>query len=168
MFGPFPCSWMQIRIRNRNTDPDPGKPTQYGSMRIRILITVCMDTIFFSRCGLETLCKSGLFSPERMRMAPPDRRRFRSWTAVIRTTRRRRSRRTTRRMRILCRPPRQREPPPPGGGRTEQTAVLSAASQGTAPSCANTGLFFCFICRPSDSTVSEDRTQDSCDYGIRR
>jgi hypothetical protein len=36
MFGPFPCSWVQIRIRSRNTDPDSGELTQYGSMQIPI------------------------------------------------------------------------------------------------------------------------------------
>jgi hypothetical protein len=35
-FGKFPCSWIRIRIRIPNTDPDPGHPTQCGSMRIRI------------------------------------------------------------------------------------------------------------------------------------
>jgi hypothetical protein len=25
---------------------------------------------------------------------------------------------------------------------------------------------YCFICRPSNSIVLEDRTQDSCDFGI--
>ncbi len=33
-FGQFPCSWILIRIPN--TDPDPGQPYQFGSMRIRI------------------------------------------------------------------------------------------------------------------------------------
>jgi hypothetical protein len=35
-FGRFPCSWIQVRIRIPNTDPDPGQLNQYGSVRIRI------------------------------------------------------------------------------------------------------------------------------------
>jgi len=33
-FGQFPCSWIQIRIRIPNTDPDPGQP--WAVLRIRI------------------------------------------------------------------------------------------------------------------------------------
>ncbi len=35
-FDQFPCYWIRIRIRIPYTDPDPGKPNQYGSMQIRI------------------------------------------------------------------------------------------------------------------------------------
>jgi hypothetical protein len=30
-FDQFPCSWIRIRIRIPNTDPDPGQPNQCGS-----------------------------------------------------------------------------------------------------------------------------------------
>jgi hypothetical protein len=35
-FDQFPCSWIRTRIRIPNTDPDPGKTNQCGSMRFRI------------------------------------------------------------------------------------------------------------------------------------
>jgi hypothetical protein len=42
--GNFSCSWIRIRIPN--TDPDPGKPNQCCSMRIRIHNTTRVNVRF--------------------------------------------------------------------------------------------------------------------------
>jgi hypothetical protein len=41
MFGKIPCSWIRIRIPNKDPDTDPGEPSQCGCMRIRIRNTGC-------------------------------------------------------------------------------------------------------------------------------
>jgi hypothetical protein len=53
-----------------------------------------------------------------------------------------------------------------GQGQTVRLARAAGLS-GEGPSQVLCTIQHCFICRPSDSTVSDrDRTQDICDFGI--
>jgi hypothetical protein len=55
-FGQFSCSWIRIRISNK--DPDPGQPSQCESIRIRIHNTVnntCTGSAAFFHTGIDVL-----------------------------------------------------------------------------------------------------------------